>query len=114
MQTNKIYLILLVVCLSWTTYSQTQGATGVNKDIDIVKVYTQVVNEGYGTVLIYKELANAYYFRSNYTESKKWFEKLFSEVEPQEKIHLYRYQQSLKALKLYTEDNVYLTDFIID
>ena len=114
MQTNKIYLILLGICLSCTSYSQTQGETGVSKDIDIVKVYTQVVNEGYGTVLIYKELANAYYFRSNYTESKKWFEKLFSEVEPQEKILLYRYQQSLKALKLYTEDNVYLTNFVID
>ena len=99
MQTNKIYLILLVVCLSGTTYSQAEGEVDVNKDIDIVKVYTQVVNEGYGTVSIYKELANACYFRSDYSESKKWFEKLFSEAEPQDKILLYRYQQSLKALK---------------
>ena len=114
MQTNKIYLILLVICLSWTTYSQSQGEIDVNKDIDIVKVYTQVVNEGYGTVSIYKELANAYYFRSNYSESKIWFEKLFSEEDPQEKVLLYRYKQSLKALKLYTEDNVYLTKFEID
>ncbi len=114
MQTNKIFLILSIVCLSWTSNSQTEGEIDVNKDIDIVKVYTQVVNEGYGTISIYKELANACYFRSDYSESKKWFEKLFSEVEPQEKILLYRYQQSLKALKLYTEDNVYLTNFEID
>ncbi len=114
MQTNKIYLFLFFVGLSLTTYSQSQDKIDVNRDIDLVKVYTQVVNEGYGTVSIYKELANAHYFRSDYSESKKWFEKLFSEEESQEKIHLYRYKQSLKALKLYTEDNVYLTNFEID
>jgi len=81
----------------------------VNKDIDLVKVYTQVVKEGYGTVSIYKELANAYYFRSDYAESKKWFEKLFSEEETNEAIHLYRYKQSLKALKIPLEGNVYLS-----
>jgi len=97
------------VSLSLTSYSQSQDKIDVNKDIDLVKVYTQVVKEGYGTVSIYKELANAYYFRSNYSESKKWFEKLFSEEETKEEIHLYRYKQSLKALKLYTEDNVYLS-----
>ncbi len=112
MQAYKIYLFLFFVGLSLTSYSQDK--IDVNKDIDLVKVYTQVVNEGYGTVSIYKELANAHYFRSNYSESKKWYEKLFSEEEPQEKIHLYRYKQSLKALKLYTEDNVYLTNFEID
>lgn len=111
MQTNKIIIILLVVSLSMTSYSQSQGTIDVNRDIDLVKVYIQVVNEGYGTVSIYKDLANEYYFRSDYSESKKWFEKLFSEEEPQEEILLYRYKQSLKALKLYTEDNVYLTNF---
>jgi len=114
MQTDKVFLFLFFVGLSWVSFSQTQVGVDVNKDIDLVKVYTQVVNEGYGTISIYKELANAQYFRSNYTESKKWFEKLFSEVESQEKIHLYRYKQSLKALKLYKEDNIYLTNFEID
>lgn len=109
MKTNKIYLILLVVSISLTSLSQAQGVIDVNKDIDLVKVYTQVVKEGYGTVSIYKELANEYYFRSNYTESKKWFEKLFSEVETKEAIHLYRYKQSLKALKLPLGDNIYLS-----
>jgi len=82
----------------------------VNTDIDLVKVYIQVVKEGYGTLSIYKELANAYYFRSNYTESKKWFEKLFSEVEIKDPLHIYRYKQSLKALKIYTENNFYLSE----
>lgn len=92
-----------------TSFSQTEKRIDVNKDIDLVKVYTQVVNEGYGTPEVYKELANACYFKSDYSASKKWYEKLFSEIETDDELLLYRYKQSLKALGLFDKENEYLT-----
>ncbi len=83
----------------------------VNKDIDVVKVYLQVVKEGYGTSFIYKELANAFYLRGNYSESKKWFEKLFAKEETADATMKYRYNQSLKALGLNTEGDTGLSKF---
>ena len=105
----RLIFFIFFVFLSSSVFSQTSEKIDVNKDIDLVKVYTQVVKEGYGTLKIYKELANANYFRSNYAESKKWFEKLFSEVEIIEPVHLYRYNQSLKALGIYSEEKETLT-----
>ena len=87
----------------WVTaisFSQNKNKTIVNKDIDIVKVYEKVVKDGYGTPSVYKELANATYFRSEYAESKKWFEKLFEEVKVTDSTLIFRYHQTLKALIL--------------
>ena len=72
-------------------------------------MYEQVVKEGYGTPFIYKKLANAHYFKSNYGAAKKWFEKLFSIEKPTDETLKYRYKQSLKALDLYTPDNKDIT-----
>ena len=82
--------------------------TDVNKDIDVARVYVQVVKEGYGTPTIYLKLANEYYFHSNYADAKLWYEKVFESEQPTDKTILFRYKQSLKALKLNPEENPYL------
>jgi len=105
----RLIVFTFFLIISSSAFSQSEEKIDVNKDIDLVKVYTQVVREGYGTLKIYKELATANYFRSNYSESKKWFEKYFDEVEIIEPLHLYRYNQSLKALGLYSEEKETLT-----
>jgi len=104
----KFSVVFSFVFFSVVGFSQTKKITDVNKDIDLVKIYIQVVKEGYGTPQIYKELANGYYFRSNYTESKKWFEKLFDSEKITDETLLYRYKQSLKALGVFLENNTYL------
>ncbi len=96
----KSNLLAFLLCAGITTVSisQTSTKTDVNKDIDVVRVYEQVVDEGYGTPFIYENLANAYYFRNEYNQALKWFEKLFEtekEVTPEIK---QRYQQTLKAV----------------
>jgi len=106
---NKRILILLIIFTTFSTISKAQEKVDVNKDIDVVTVYEQVVKEGYGTTLIYKELANAYYFKSNYDKARIWFEKLFEEEKPTDKTLLFRYKQSLKAIGAYSEDNIYLS-----
>ncbi len=107
----RFRLFLVAVFVSFLSFSQTQEKIDVNKDIDVVKVYLQVVKEGYGTSFIYKELANAFYLRGNYSESKKWFEKLFAEEETADATMKYRYNQSLKALGLNTEGDTGLSKF---
>tara|TARA_R110000787_G_C13438514_1_gene446197 strand:- start:2098 stop:2445 length:348 start_codon:yes stop_codon:yes gene_type:complete len=97
----RIKLVFIFCFITSISFSQSENKIDVNIDIDIVKVYKQVVKEGYGTPSVYKDLANATYFRSEYTESKKWFEILFKEVKVTDPILIFRYNQSLKALGLY-------------
>lgn len=98
---NQIRLVFLFFYITTFAFSQSEKKVNVNEDIDLVKVYKQVVKEGYGTPSVYKDLANATYFRSEYAESKKWFEFLFEEEKVTDKTLLFRYYQSLKALGLY-------------
>ena len=98
---------LLFLFASVSAVSQTKK-TDVNTDVDLVKVYEQVVKEGYPTLEIYQELATAQYFRSNYAEAKKWFEKWFEMEEPKDKTVRHRYKQTLRALKVSTKNNKYL------
>jgi len=106
MYSKSPLLMLLVVCSFFlSTQAQT---TNVNKDVDLAKVYEQVVKEGYGTTLIYKDLANEYYFKSEYAKAKKWFEKLFSEETTTDPTLRFRYKQSLKALGIEATGNKFL------
>ncbi|RMA66329.1 hypothetical protein [Ulvibacter antarcticus] len=103
-------LAILFACFSISISAQTSAKkkTDVNKDVDVVKVYEQVVVEGYGTPFIYQELANAYYFKNEYTKAKKWFEKLFNVEKPKDATLAHRYRQTLKALDLEVNNNEYL------
>lgn len=100
--------IALVFVLCLCSVFATQAQTDVNKDIDLAKVYEQVVKEGYGTPEIHLKLANEYYFQNDYTNAKKWYEKVFENEKPTDKMLLFRYKQTLKALKLDVDKNPYL------
>ncbi len=103
---KRITAILCILCLFMAFTSVAQ--TDVNKDIDLTKVYEQVVKEGYGTPEIHLKLANEYYFLNDYTNAKKWYEKLFEDEKPTDKMLLFRYKQTLKALNLTFDKNPYL------
>ena len=103
-------LLALFFGISMATFAQSKSIekTDINKKIDVVSVFEQVVLDGDGTPYIYKELAFAYYFKSDFPEAKKWFEELFeAEEQPDEKVK-HRYRQTLKALSLDFKDNRYL------
>lgn len=103
-------LVLLFTFITITAVAQSKNTrkTDVNRDVDVVKVFEQVVKEGYGTPYIYKELANAYYFKNEHLKAKKWFEKLFEVEKPLDATLKHRYRQTLKALKLEFKNNRYL------
>ncbi|QNJ97240.1 tetratricopeptide repeat protein [Constantimarinum furrinae] len=111
MRTFSLLILVAFLCTSVTSFSQSEATvkTDVNKDVDVTVVYEQVVKEGYGTAYIYKELANAHYFKNNHVKAKKWFEKLFDIEKTTDETLLFRYKQTLKALKLDKSPNDYVS-----
>ena len=99
---------VFLLCVSLTVKAQENQGIDVNKDIDLAKVYEQVIKEGYGTPKVYLDLANAYYFGGDYANAKKWFEKVFETEELTTDMVVFRYKQSLKALKEDMDANPYL------
>ncbi len=96
---QNLLVFLLFASLSTISFSQTVAKkTDVNKDIDVVRVYEQVVVEGYGTPFIYKKLATAYYFKSEYGKALTWFQKLFAEEKNTDPELAHQYNQTLKAV----------------
>ena len=60
---QKLLALFLFVGASTFSISQEKNPkTDVNKDIDVVRVYEQVVKEGYGTPFIYKKIGNCLLF----------------------------------------------------
>lgn len=84
-------------CCSLFSQSSHPHKTDVNRDIDVIKVYQKVVEDGYGTTLIYERLATAYYFRNEYSRAKEFYDKLFITSKPNPEMR-FRYGQTLKAL----------------
>ncbi len=96
---QNLLAFLLFASISTFSFSQTSPhKTDVNKDIDVVSVYEQVVVEGYGTPFIYKKLATAYYFKSEYGKALAWFQKLFAEERNTDPELAKQYNQTLKAI----------------
>lgn len=105
---TKRSLLVLFLFANISTFSFSQSKlhkTDVNKDIDVVRVYEQVVKEGYGTPFIYKKLATAYYFKSEYEKALAWFQKLFSEDKNTDPELAHQYFQTLKAVAVTNSAN---------
>lgn len=98
---HKLWVFILFACFYNISYSQVKtNKTDVNHDIDVVRVYEQVVAEGYGTPFIYKKLATAYYFKSEYKKALSWFHMLYSEENNSDPELRQQYKQALKAVAL--------------
>ena len=110
---NKPIIALLFAILSFSSYAQGVNSdfVDVNKDVDVTIVYEQVVKEGYGTPFIYKELANAYYFKNEHSKAKTWYEKLFETEKSDDETLTFRYHQTLKALKVENSKKGLLSSF---
>jgi len=96
-----------MVCFGQVENQNAKNIVGI--DANNTAAYEQVVKEGYGTPFIYKELANAHYFKNNYEQAKKWYEILFKEEAPDLLLE-HRYIQTLKAIKVNAENKVTATE----
>ncbi len=103
---HNLLALFAIFCISTFSFSQTNtAAISVDKNIDFVRVYEQVVREGYGTPFIYEKLATAYYFKSEYEKAVSWFQKLYSEKHITDPQLAYQYSQALKAVAFASSKN---------
>ncbi len=108
---NKVILApILFLTLYLSSFAQQSEVTGSqqNQDIDIIKVYEKVVEDGYESIQIFEKLANSNYERGNYTEAKKWFEKWFNKDKSPVNIAYLKYSKTLKALNEFDMAEHYL------
>ncbi len=108
----KKYLTILSLFVSFTTalFAQQSVETDsqANQKIDVIRVYEMVVADGYESAQIFETLATEHFFKKNYADAKKWFEKLFVIDKSPEPIAYYRYAKSLEALEDHTRASLYL------
>lgn len=98
---KKVFIApVLFLTLSLSSFAQQSDVASLqqNQEIDIVKVYEKVVEDGYESVQIFEKLAISNYERGNYTDAKKWFEKWFSKDKNPETIAYLKFSKTLEAL----------------
>jgi len=109
---QKTLTLLLVLLCTSMSFSQKKKIDKANKDfdkyayIDAREVYLKVVEDGYASAEIYKNLGDTYYWNSNYDNAAKWYQRLIGEFPGDtEAEYYYRAAQSLKSLKEYDESD---------
>ncbi len=98
---NKVLLSpIFFLALYSSIFAQQSEVPGLqqNYNIDVVKVYEKVVEDGYESVQIFQKLANSHYSRGNYIQARKWFEKWFNLDKTPERIAYLKFSKTLQAL----------------
>ena len=79
---------------------------------DAINSYENLVNKGFSSEEIFKNLGNANYLNANYKEAAEWYGKLMNlneaTVDPE---YLYKYAQTLKTLQKYKESDAWMLKF---
>lgn len=101
---NILVLSLMMLAFSGSTIAQKGKVRKANKEfdkyayIDAREIYLKVVEDGYESAEIYKNLGDTYYFNSDYQQAAKWYEKLIQTFPGQTgPEYYYRAAQSLKS-----------------
>lgn len=80
--------------------------------INAQQTYLRVVDKGYRSADLFKNLGNSYYYNSQFGEALQWYEELITsypeEVEPE---YYFRYAQTLKSAERYDEADSYMEKF---
>ncbi|KAA1242334.1 OmpA family protein [Aquimarina sp. RZ0] len=80
--------------------------------INAQETYLKVVNKGYKSADLFKNLGNSYYFNSQFEEASKWYEELVNsypdEVEAE---YYFRYAQTLKSVERYEDADAFMKKF---
>ena len=80
--------------------------------INAQETYLKVVEKGYRSADLFKNLGNSYYFNSDFEEAARWYKELVDsypqDVEPE---YYFRYAQTLKSAGKYAESDTYMQKF---
>ncbi|PQJ20964.1 tetratricopeptide repeat protein [Nonlabens tegetincola] len=112
------YLIVILGLVSTISLAQDRNVIEPDKVydeyafIDAQQMYLNMVEDGYGTSNVYKKLGDTYYFNNDYSNSHKWYTKLFENNDGAiESEYYFRYVQSLKAVKDYDKADALLVEY---
>ncbi|KAA3619055.1 MAG: flagellar motor protein MotB [Flavobacterium sp.] len=102
---NKFILLTLVILFTSVSFAQKKEVEKANKEfdkfayIDAREIYLKVVEDGYTSAQIFKNLGDTYYWNSDYDNAAKWYQRLVNEFPNEaEAMYYYRAAQSLKSL----------------
>lgn len=116
---QKIFLSILVVLISCSSFAQKRQIKKANDNfdkfsyIDARKIYLEVVKDGYESAEIFKKLGDTYYWNSDYDNASKWYGELIEKFPDQtDSEYYYRAAQSLKSLRKYAESDAMMEQFV--
>ncbi|QLE01070.1 OmpA family protein [Galbibacter sp. BG1] len=108
-------LLLLALVSSSPIFSQDKKLKKANKAYEkfdyvrAINLYEGIAANGYSSSELYEKLGNAYYFTAEPEKAVDWYERLMNSEANLQADDYYRYAQSLKSKKNYTEANEILT-----
>lgn len=115
---RNIIIFAIVVLSAGSSFGQKRDIKKADKEfdkfayIDARAIYLKVVEDGYESAQIYKNLGDTYYFNGDYTNAAKWYDRLVTafpdEIGPE---YYYRSAQSLKSLGRFDESKALLDDY---
>lgn len=109
------HILPCIILSCYITYGQEKKAETKFDNYaysDAINSYESLVEKGYSSVDIYKNLGNANYFNAYYEEAAKWYGKLLELQDTTvDSEYYYKYAQTLKSLKKYEESDVWMTKF---
>ena len=116
---KNIFLLALVLLCTSVGFSQRDKVERANKEfdkysyIDAREIYLKVVEDGYTSAQIYKNLGDTYYWNSDYENAAKWYLKLIDEFpEDADSTYYYRAAQSLKSLGQEEQAETFMSKYI--
>ncbi len=102
---KKLILLTLALLCVTTSFAQISKVKKAKKEldrydyIDAREIYLKVVENGYTSAQIFKNLGDTYYWNSDYENAAKWYKRLVEEFpNDAEAQYYYRASQSLKSL----------------
>ncbi|NNM07524.1 MAG: OmpA family protein [Flavobacteriaceae bacterium] len=102
---KKSILLSLVLLFTGLTFAQKKEIEKADKEfdkysyIDAREIYLKVVEDGYTSAQIFKNLGDTYYWNSEYDSAAKWYQRLVNEFPNEaDAMYYYRAAQSLKSL----------------
>lgn len=115
---STLYLVLISVLTTYAQEADLESVKNFNQPvyIDAIEVYEKVIEDGrIEDEDLFIKIASAYYFKSDYNNASKWFERYHKINEKQPlPIYNYWYGQTLKALKNYKKADSLLAPYFED
>jgi len=114
MRLHSFYIAILSLFISTSFYAQQGKISKADKKYnsmsytEAINLYTNLVNDGFGSVSVFENLGNSYYYQSNYDLAKSSYDSLFKRTQDIPVNTYYKYINVLRSQGAYKQaDNWY-------